>query len=159
MKKLLFAFFTLLIAASLQAQPPVGAKAPNFSLPDADGKSISLSSLKGKVVLLDFWASWCRPCRVSNKELLPVYDKYKAKNFEILGVSVDERKGAWINAVKSDKITWLQVLDPEAARGSKVMQTWNIQFIPSTFLLDKNGVVVAIGPGKEELESWLKKLL
>ncbi|WP_207492584.1 TlpA family protein disulfide reductase [Aridibaculum aurantiacum] len=159
MRKLILLLLTATIHFTVIAQPPVGAKAPEFTLADANGKNISLASLKGKVVMVDFWASWCRPCRQSNKELLPVYEKFRSRGFEVLGVSVDERKGAWINAVKQDKIKWLQVLDPEASRGSRLMQVYNVQFIPSTFLLDKHGVVVAVNPGREELEGWLKKLL
>lgn len=146
-------------ATTANAQPTIGSKAPDFALPDAAGKNISLSSLKGKVVLLDFWASWCRPCRVSNRQLQPVYDKYKGKGFEVLGVSVDERKTAWTNAVRQDKIEWLQVIDPMAVRGSRILQVWNVRFIPSTFLLDTKGTVLAVNPQKEELEAWLQKLL
>jgi peroxiredoxin len=159
MKRILQFILALLVTSALYAQPSLGAKAPDFTLPDANGKNISLSSLKGKVVMIDFWASWCRPCRQSNKQIQPLYEQYQSKGFEVLGVSLDDRKSAWLQAVKQDKIKWLQVIDPNATRGSRLLQVWNIQFIPSTFLLDKNGVLLAMNPDKDELKAWLKKLL
>ncbi len=160
MKKLLFAVLAFLATNyALFAQPAVGSKAPEISLPAENGEITKLSSLRGKVVLLDFWASWCRPCRMSNKQVQPTYKKYKDKGFEIFSVSVDANKPSWLSAVKQDKIQWLHVIDTNAANGNLLTQTWNIQFIPSTFLLDKQGTIVAVGPEKEELEKWLQKLL
>jgi alkyl hydroperoxide reductase subunit AhpC len=96
---------------------------------------------------------------MSNKHVQPIYKKYKDKGFEIYSVSVDASKPAWLNAVKQDKIQWVRVIDLKAASGNQLMQTWNIQYIPSTFLIDKQGLIVAIAPEKEELEKWLEKLL
>ncbi|WP_018616499.1 TlpA family protein disulfide reductase [Segetibacter koreensis] len=149
----------MFISASVYSQPPIGSKAPDISLPDANGQVIKLSSLQGKVVLLDFWASWCGPCRRSNGHTLAVYNQYKDKGFEVYGVSIDENKRAWENAVKQDKINWLQVIDTKAGYGNELTQTWNLQYIPSTFLIDKQGKIVAASPEKDELEKWLKKLL
>ncbi|HEX8279008.1 MAG TPA: redoxin family protein, partial [Segetibacter sp.] len=84
---------------------------------------------------------------------------YKDKGFEVFGVSIDASKQAWTNAVMQDKITWLQVIDAKAASGNQLTQTWNLQYIPSTFLIDKEGKIVAVAPEKDELEKWLKKLL
>ncbi len=159
MKQLFAAFALLLIQAAVYSQPAIGSKAPDISLPDANGQIIKLSSLQGKVVLLDFWASWCGPCRRSNAHTLSVYNKYKDKGFEVFGVSIDENKQAWTNAVRQDKMTWLQVIDTKAGSGNQLTQTWNLQYIPSTFLIDKTGEVVAVAPEKNELEVWLKKLL
>lgn len=159
MKHFFAAFALVLINVAVYSQPAIGSKAPDISLPDANGQIIKLSSLHGKVVLLDFWASWCGPCRRSNPHTLSVYNEYKDKGFEVYGVSIDENKQAWSNAIRQDKMTWLQVIDTKAGYGNELTKTWNLQYIPSTFLIDKEGKIVAIAPEKEELEKWLKKLL
>lgn len=142
-----------------KAQPPVGSKAPDISLPNAQGEVIKLSSLQGKVVLLDFWASWCAPCRQNNRKMVSLYKQYKDKGLEVYAVSIDANTKAWFNAVRQDKMDWLQVIDVKAERGNELTQTWNLQYIPSTFLIDKTGRIVATAPEKDELEKWLKKLL
>jgi peroxiredoxin len=156
-------FFVVLaflsFAVVVNAQPPVGSKAPDISLPNAKGDIVKLSSLRGKVVLLDFWASWCGPCRQSNRKMGPLYKQYKDKGLEVYAVSIDGNKNAWSNAVQQDKMDWLQVIDVKAERGNELTHTWNLQYIPSTFLIDKEGKIVAVGPEKDELETWLKRLL
>lgn len=159
MKNLIAAIAFVLITTSIHSQPAIGTKAPDISLPDANGQIIKLSSLQGKVVLLDFWASWCGPCRISNREMAPLYNQYKNKGFEVYAVSIDGSKQPWENAVKQDKSTWLQVIDTRAGTGNELTQTWNLQYIPAAFLIDKQGKIVAVAPQKDELEKWLKKLL
>jgi peroxiredoxin len=160
MKKLSFVLFAMLsLHATSFAQPAVGSISPDISLPNANGTVTKLSSLKGKVVLLDFWASWCGPCRISNRGMNDLYSKYKDKGFEIYAVSIDVNKQAWLSAVKQDNTKWLQVNDTKAANGNLLTQTWNLHYIPSTFLLDKQGRIVAENPEKKELEKLLDKML
>jgi len=152
-------FFILMIAGTrLSAQIKQGYKAPEIALPTVAGDTIRLSSLKGKVVLLDFWASWCGPCRVSNKGLVKLYPKYKDKGFEILGVSLDEDQSDWQKAVKKDKISWLQVID-NGGWDSKTVNQWHISAIPTSYLINKEGVLVAMDLEGKELEKALNQLL
>ncbi len=155
MRKIILFFAVLLIDFVSFAQPSKGNAAPEISLPNASGNSILLSSLKGKIVLIDFWASWCGPCRASNAELHNIYEKYKSKGFEIYGISVDNDVNSWLKAVQQDKIDWMQVND---ATG-RVADKWNIDFIPNSFLLDANGKVIAENLDEKQLNKMLNKLL
>jgi glutathione peroxidase-family protein len=163
MKILRIFFLVCFIAgflATAKAQPQANITDPrlDFTLPDVSGSAVQLSSMKGKVFLLDFWASWCGPCRLSNKGLVKIYSKYKDKGFEILSVSLDDNKKSWLKAMQKDKITWMQINDPKGWYAEAAMK-WNINAIPSSFLIDRNGNVVAIDPEKDELENKLRKLL
>lgn len=150
---------TLLVAvgmyASVLAQPAVGSKAPEIALPGSAGETVKLSSLKGKVVLIDFWASWCGPCRRSMPALKEVYKKYKDKGLEIYGISLDDNKPAWDKALKEDRTPWLHVIDREGGTARQ----WGIQYIPTSFLLDKEGKLIAVNAEKDALEKLLKQLL
>ncbi|AOM79342.1 AhpC/TSA family protein [Pedobacter steynii] len=120
----------------------IGNDAYVFTLPTPEGQQISLAAYKGKYVLLDFWASWCAPCRAENPVLMAAYDKFKAKNFEILSVSIDDKKDLWIQAIKEDKLPWTQVLD-NRANGGGISTSYAITAIPQNFLIDPNGKIIA----------------
>lgn len=134
-----------------------GNQAPEISLPNPNGKEIKLSDLKGKVVLIDFWASWCKPCRFENPNVVKVYNKYKNKGFEILGVSLDRNKDAWINAINQDKLTWKHVSDLKFW-SSEAAKTYGVKGIPFTVLVDKEGKIIATKLRGKALEDKLAEL-
>jgi len=136
----------------------VGQQAPEIVLPSPDGKEIALSSLKGKVVLLDFWASWCGPCRKEMPNVVKAYAKYKSKGFEIYGVSLDKDKDKWLAAIKSDGITWPQVSDLQYWNSS-VVKLYSIEGIPYTILLDTAGNILAKNLRGSELDKKLAEVL
>ncbi|RXK62187.1 AhpC/TSA family protein [Lacibacter luteus] len=136
----------------------VGATAPDFSQPDADGKMISLSSFKGKYVLIDFWASWCVPCRAESPNLVKAYERFKNSNFEIIGVTLDEKKDKWLKAVKEDNYTWPQVGDMKGWENAAALQ-FGVLAVPFNMIVDPNGVVVARNLRGEALEKKLEEIL
>jgi peroxiredoxin len=137
----------------------VGSVAPDFTLNDPDGNPVRLSDFRGKYLLIDFWASWCGPCRRENPNVVRVYNAYKNKNFEILGVSLDgeEQKQAWLQAIKNDRLTWPQVSDLKGWKNSVAVQ-YNVSTIPQNLLLDPNGVIIAKNLRGEALPAKLAEL-
>jgi peroxiredoxin len=158
MKKLSLIGLALAISFIAAAQPRIGELAPEISLPDAKGNIVSLSSFKGKVVLLDFWASWCGPCRESIPSVVKLYNKYKAKGFEVVAVSIDSKRSQWVKAVKYFKMNYTSLLDPKGWQAD-VISSYNIEGIPATYLLDKEGKVVKIDAEGAALESAVTALL
>ena len=141
-----------------QKRLAIGFPAPEITLPDPDGNMFSLSSLKGKVVLIDFWASWCGPCRRENPNVVRVYNTYKQYGFDILSVSLDDNKNSWIQAIASDGLIWHHVSDLKKWQ-SVAGQLYNVHGIPHTVLIDREGKIVAKGLRGEELERKVKELL
>jgi len=136
----------------------VGGIAPDFTQDSPDGKPVNLSDFRGKIVLVDFWASWCGPCRRENPNVVRVYNHYKSKGFEILGVSLDNSKDRWLQAIEADGLTWQHVSDLKGWQ-NEVAQTFGVRSIPHTILLDQEGRILARGLRGEALEQKLQELL
>ena len=131
---------------------------PNFTQNDVNGKSVSLASLRGKYVLVDFWASWCGPCRAENPNVVKTYSKFKDKNFTVLGVSLDQDKAKWVEAIKKDGLTWTQLSDLKYWN-NEVAVKFGIQSIPASFLVDPNGVVIGRDLRGEDLVKALNAVI
>ena len=136
----------------------IGSQAIEFTQNDTTGKPVSLSEFKGKYVLIDFWASWCRPCRIENPNVVKAFNKFKDKNFTVLGISLDRSKEAWIEAINFDQLQWTQLSDLKFW-SNEVAIKYGIQSIPQNFLVDPNGKIVGKNLRGEALEDRLCELL
>lgn len=137
----------------------VGQKAPDFGAVDTESKSVKLSDYLGNgYVLIDFWASWCAPCRKENPNLVKAYETYKEKGFEIIGISLDNKIAPWIGAIEQDGLTWPQLIDEDAWAGQGVKE-YGVRLIPANFLIDKEGVIVAKNLKGENLQETLVSLI
>lgn len=146
------------LALDIAKTPQIGEKYVDFSMDNENGEQEKLSELDGKYILLEFWASWCLPCREENPDLVRVYNKFKASNFEIFAVSLDENKENWIKAIKKDNLNWKHVSDLEG-KNNKASLIYAVNAIPDNLLIDKNGVIIARNLSSNELDKLLSELL
>ncbi|MCK9326217.1 MAG: TlpA family protein disulfide reductase, partial [Bacteroidales bacterium] len=134
-----------------------GKPAPEISLPNPEGQEVTLSSFRGKYVLLDFWAGWCAPCRRENPNIVKAYNQFKNKGFEIYGVSLDRDRQEWLDAIKTDKLTWIHVSDLQFWNSPAAKQ-YGVQSIPANFLIDPNGIIIDRNLRGGALEARLQEI-
>ena len=158
MNRICISLFLLILSVNVFSQMRPGQTAAELSLPDLQGQAVSLSALKGKVVLIDFWASWCGPCRHNNPRLVKLYNKYHDKGLEIYGVSLDENSEDWKKAVQHDKLKWIQVIDDKGWEAPSAA-AYGVDMIPSSFLIDRQGIIRYVNAEGSELEVRVKDLL
>ena len=145
-------------APAKTSAPTIGSVAPDFTMNDTEGKPFTLSQLKGKYVLVDFWASWCGPCRGENPNVVAAYNQFKNKNFTILGVSLDDNKEKWLQAIKADKLKWKQVSDLKGWENATV-SLYGYDGIPYNVLLDPHGKIIATSLRESALQAKLMEVL
>ena len=153
-----YIFCIILFTSTLSFGFGVGNEAPEINLKTSKGEDISLSQLRGKIVLVDFWASWCHPCRAANPYLSDAYLKYNHKGFEILSVSLDNNKAHWLQAIEQDKLPWKWHVSDLKGWDSKVIQDYKVEALPTSYLIDRDGKIVALDPYAEDLELELEEI-
>ena len=150
-------FMTAVETMLVAKKTAIGQPAIDFTMNDPDGKPVKLSDLKGQVVLLDFWAAWCRPCRAENPNVVAAYKKYNSKGFTVMGVSLDRDKKQWLEAIEKDGLTWTHVSDLKYWDNAAA-KLYGVKGIPASFLIDKNGVIIGKNLRGDKLEEKLDEI-
>ncbi|WP_099715383.1 TlpA disulfide reductase family protein [Flavobacterium sp. 11] len=138
------------------AQIKIGDSFPDVQLQNNKNATVKLNTFKGKTVLVDFWASWCAPCRMANKKLVKMYDQYKGQSFEIVGISIDIDKSKWLKAIEKDKMKHQQLIDPKGF-DAKTAVAFGVEALPATYLFDASGKLIAINPTESQIIAQIKK--
>jgi thiol-disulfide isomerase/thioredoxin len=133
-----------------------GDTLPDLKLQSSKNTEVELSSFNGKTVLIDFWASWCGPCRLANRKLVKLYDSYKGKEFEIIGISIDTDKAKWFSAIDKDKMSHQQLIDSKGFDAQTAV-AFGVEELPSTYLFDASGKLIVINPTEEQIIAQINK--
>lgn len=154
MRNIVFLFLSLTLHNSIEAQIKIGDHLPNIYLPNYLKKEVRLSESTGKTLLVDFWASWCAPCRKANKKLVGLHRDYGSDNFEIVGISLDTDHSKWLKAIAKDQIKYTQLSDPYGFEAKSAIQ-FGFDALPASYLFDQTGKLVAINPTEQEIKQQL----
>jgi peroxiredoxin len=150
MKKLFFIFFIIANTFIVNAQIKVGDKLPAIKLKSSRNSDVNLTSFQGKYILIDFWASWCGPCRLGNKKLVKLHNGVSADKIEIIGISIDTDANKWLRAIEKDKIKFTQLIDPKGFDANAAI-LFGVEELPSKFLFNTEGILIAKNPTEDEI--------
>ena len=156
MRKLFITFFIIVNTFILNAQIKVGDKLPAITLKSISNSDVNLTSFQGKYILIDFWASWCGPCRLGNKKLVKLHNEVSSDKIEIIGISIDTDTNKWLKAVEKDKIKFTQLIDSKGFDAETAIQ-FGVEELPSKFLFNEEGVLIAKNPTEEEIIKLIEK--
>ena len=148
----IFTIFTL----SINAQIKVGDTIPSITLKSSNNKEINITSFKGKYVLIDFWASWCAPCRLGNKKLVKLHNEITSDKIEIIGISIDTDTNKWLKAIEKDKIKFTQLIDSKGFDAETAVR-FGVDELPSKYLFNQEGILIAKNPSEEEITKLIEK--
>lgn len=155
MRTIVFIILLIVNTSTLSAQLKIGDKMPNIVLRNQNNEEVVSNQFKGKFILIDFWASWCAPCRLGNKKLVKLHNDLNVEKIEIIGISVDTDKSKWIKAIEKDKIEFTQLIDPNGFDANTAIQ-FGVDELPSKYLFNREGNLIAKNPSEEEIMKLIK---
>lgn len=156
MRRIIFAFFLIANVSFASAQIKIGDTIPTITLKSSSNKEVNITSFKGKYVLIDFWASWCAPCRLGNKKLVKLYNEVSQDKIEIIGISIDTDASKWLKAIGKDKIKFTQLIDSKGFDAETAVQ-FGVDELPSKYLFNQEGILIAKNPTEEEIIKLIEK--
>jgi peroxiredoxin len=156
MRRIIFTFFLIANISFTSAQIKIGDTIPNITLKNNNNKEVNITSFKGKYVLIDFWASWCAPCRLGNKKLVKLHKEVSSDKVEIVGISIDNDTNKWLKAIEKDKIKFTQLIDSKGFDAQTAIQ-FGVEELPSKFLFNQEGILIAKNPTEEEIIKLIEK--